>query len=146
MAKITTMLESPAFTARLRQLSPASDLAWLAALLVSISSTLVAAYLQPSEGKFWVYGGLLLRACIYLWSKNALRGRGGETIARLFAMGLVAGVLELLVDRASAPQTAHILRRRLIWSRVEPYDSPGRHPFMEENNGPSFPTSSSAAT
>ncbi len=50
------------------------------------------------------------------------------------------------LTRASAPQTAHILRRRLIWSRVEPYDSPGRHPFTEENNGPSFPTSSSAAT
>jgi hypothetical protein len=100
MAKPTSVLESPAFTARLRQLSPASDLAWLAALLAGVSSTLVAAYLQPGEGKFWVYAGLLLRTGIYLWATDALRGRGGETIRRLLALGLVAGSLELLVDWA----------------------------------------------
>jgi hypothetical protein len=100
MANPLALLESSAFTARLRQLSAASDSAWLSALLVGVSTTLVAAYLQPSEGKFWVYGGLLLRAGIYLWSADSLRGRGGETVGRLLALGLVAGALELLVDWA----------------------------------------------
>jgi hypothetical protein len=100
MGRPLAPLESPPLTARLRQLNLSSDVAWLAALLVGITFTLIAAYLQPSEGKFWVYSGLLLRAGIYLWSKDALRNRGGETIFRLFAMGLVAGTLELLVDWA----------------------------------------------
>jgi hypothetical protein len=46
--------------------------------------------------------------------------------------------------RGYAPQTAHILPGLLIWSRVEPYDSPGTYRFQEENDGPSFPTSSTA--
>jgi hypothetical protein len=46
--------------------------------------------------------------------------------------------------RACAPQTAHILPDLLIWSRGEPYDSPGTYRFTEENDGPSFPTSSTA--
>jgi hypothetical protein len=100
MPLLTPLLESPPFTGRLRQLNPASDLVWLSALLIGISTTLIAAYLHPGEGKFWVYCGLFLRTSIYLWSKDALRGRGGEAIFRLFALGLVAGTLELLVDWA----------------------------------------------
>jgi len=100
MANPTAGMESQAFAARLRQLSTASDLAWLTALLVGISTTLIAAYFQPSEGQFWVYAGLLMRAGIYLWSKDAQRGRGGETVGRLFALGIVAGALELLIDWA----------------------------------------------
>jgi len=96
----TALLRSPAFVARLRQLSPASDLAWFAALVVGVATTLIAAYLQPSEGKFWVYAGLLARTGIYLWAHDALRGRGGETLGRLLALGCVAGALELLVDWA----------------------------------------------
>jgi hypothetical protein len=49
-----------------------------------------------------------------------------------------------LLVRGYAPQTAHILPGLLIWSRVEPYDSPGTYRFQEENDGPSFPTSSTA--
>ena len=69
-----------------------------------------------------------------------------------FVALLVAFVLPIvlwalyLMTRACAPQTAHILRRRLIWSRVEPYDSPGIHPFTEENDGHSFPASSTTAS
>jgi hypothetical protein len=94
------VLESSPVAARLRQLSRASDLAWLSALLVGVGTTLIAAFLQPQEGKFWAYAGLLVRGGIYLWSKDALRGRGGEALGRLFALGLVAGALELLVDWA----------------------------------------------
>ena len=42
-------------------------------------------------------------------------------------------------SRAYAPQTAHILRGRLISSRAGPYDSPGTTRFTEENHGPVFP-------
>ena len=94
------ILESPAFTNRLRQLCLTSDLAWLAALLAGITTTLMAAQLLPHEGKFLVYVGLSARTCIYLWSWDALSGRGGEIIGRLFALGMVAGMLELLVDWA----------------------------------------------
>ena len=34
--------------------------------------------------------------------------------------------------RGCAPQTAHILPCRLIWSRAEPYDSPGTYRLTEE--------------
>jgi hypothetical protein len=107
MANLFAVLESPPFTLRLRELSRASDLAWLSALLVGISTTLIAAYLQPQDGRFWVYAGLLVRASIYLWSGDALRGRGGEAVGRLFTLGLVAGALELLVDWALSHWVAH---------------------------------------
>jgi hypothetical protein len=42
-------------------------------------------------------------------------------------------------SRAHAPQAAHILVGELIWSRVEPYDSPEIPWFMEENRGPILP-------
>src|SRR5262249_6360447 len=48
--------------------------------------------------------------------------------------------------RASAPQTAHILRPRLIWSRAEPYDSSGTGRFTEENDGPPSPAFATTAT
>ena len=96
------ILESPRFTARLAQMGPSSDVLWMCATLIGLSFTLVAAYVFPygesPSGKFWAYAGLLVRAMLYLWSKDGLRERGGETLWRLFAMGLVAGVLELMVD------------------------------------------------
>lgn len=44
------------------------------------------------------YGGLFVRSALYLRAGDAIRGRGGEAISRLFRLGLVAGVLELIVD------------------------------------------------
>ena len=49
-------------------------------------------------------------------------------------------------NRARAPQTAHILRRRLIWSSGEPYDSPGTFGITEENDGPPSPPLPTTAT
>jgi hypothetical protein len=96
------MLDDPKFLTRLRQLGPAADVVWLLALLIGLSFTLIAAYLFPynesPSGKFWAYAGLFLRAGLYAWSKDGLRDRGGEVLARLFMLGLVAGTLELLVD------------------------------------------------
>lgn len=93
-------LDRPTFRRRLGELGSASDKTWLTALSVGLAFTLVAAYLFPGspEGKLWAYAGLFVRASLYLWSGEALRGRGGETLARLFHLGLVAGVFELLVD------------------------------------------------
>jgi hypothetical protein len=89
-------LEDPRFKKRLDELSTHSDLIWFIALNVGLGFTLIAAYLSP--GKFWAYAGLFIRASLYLWSGDALRGRGGETLRRLFALGMVAGIFELLVD------------------------------------------------
>lgn len=88
------------FLRRIDELTPRSDLVWFLALNVGLGFTLVAAYVFPfsPEGKFWAYAGLFIRASAYLWSGDALRGRGGETLRRLFEMGLVAGTFELLVD------------------------------------------------
>ena len=87
---------------RLGQLNRASDRVWLLGLAAGIGCTLIAAYLFPypasASGKFWAYAGLLIRGGLYLWAGDALRGRGGETLQRLFLMGLVAGLCELLVD------------------------------------------------
>ncbi len=97
-------LEHPGFLARLSQLSPASDLAWLAALLTGVVFTLIAAfafpYPQSPSGKFWAYSGLLIRGAIFFSAGERLGGRGGETLSRLFALGLVAGAFELPIDWA----------------------------------------------
>jgi hypothetical protein len=97
-------LERPQFLTRLGQLSPASDRAWLAALLTGLVFTSVAAYgfpyPQSPSGKFWAYFGLLIRAAIFVRSGEKLKGRGGEALARLFALGLVAGAFELPIDWA----------------------------------------------
>lgn len=98
------VLEDPRFQVRLRQLGRASDLVWFAALATGISFTLIGAfffvYPESPSGKFWAYAGLFVRASLYLWSKEALHDRGGETIFRLFALGLVTGTWELLIDWA----------------------------------------------
>ncbi len=97
-------LDHPGFIARLGELGPASDRTWLAGLLTGLGLTIVAAfafsYPQSPSGKFWAYLGLMIRAAIYLASGDALRGRGGETLSRLFKLGLVAGVFELPIDWA----------------------------------------------
>ena len=88
------------FLHRVDELTSASDVIWLLALISGLTCTMAAAFIFPftPTGKFLVYATLLIRACLYLWSSEALRGRGGETIAALFKIGIVAGLFELLVD------------------------------------------------
>ena len=97
-----SQLEQLAVAERLGQLDRASDRVWAVALTTGLVCTLIAAYGFPypvsASGKFWAYAGLLVRASLYLWAGESLAGRGGETLARLFRMGLVAGAFELLVD------------------------------------------------
>lgn len=95
-----TALENARFLRHVSELSRASDLTWFAATSVGLGFTLIAAFLFPfsPSGKFWAYAGLFIRAALYLWSGEACRGRGGETLAQLFKLGVVAGIFELLVD------------------------------------------------
>ena len=92
----------PRFERCLDELSSSSDRVWLSALATGLAFTLIAAYpfAHTSSGVFWAYAGLLIRGGLYLWAGDALRGKGGETIATLFRVGLVAGLLEILVDWA----------------------------------------------
>jgi hypothetical protein len=71
-------------------------------MATGLGLTLVAAYpfAHTPSGNFCAYAGLLIRAGLYLWAGDALRGRGGETLVTLFRVGIVAGLLELLVDWA----------------------------------------------
>jgi hypothetical protein len=96
----TGLLAAPGFARRLQELSPASDVAWFAGMGTGLAFTLLAAFAFPfsEEGKFWAYAGLLIRGALYLWSDRGLKDRGGETLATLFRLGLVAGLFELLVD------------------------------------------------
>jgi hypothetical protein len=93
---------SPLFLKRLEELTKASDLVWITGMTVGLGFTLIGAYAFPfsESGKFWAYSSLFIRASLYLWSGDALRGRGGETLSRLFRLGMVAGILELLIDWA----------------------------------------------
>src|SRR4029453_15674531 len=86
----------------LDELSVSSDAVWLVALSTGLGLTLVAAYsfAHSPSGVFWAYAGLLIRGGLYFWAGDALRGRGGDTIETLFRVGLVAGLLEILVDWA----------------------------------------------
>ncbi len=97
-----SQLEQFAVAERLEQLGRPSDRVWAVGMAVGLLCTLIAAYLFPypvsASGKFWAYAGLLIRGALYLWAGDALRGRGGETLTRLFKMGLAAGLFELLVD------------------------------------------------
>jgi hypothetical protein len=96
------MIRNPQFERRLDELSPASDRLWLVALNTGLAFTLIAAYpfAHTPSGNFWAYAGLLIRGGLYLWAPDRLRGRGGETVDALFRLGLVAGLLEILIDWA----------------------------------------------
>ena len=93
---------SAGFERRLDELSRSSDSVWLVALTTGLAFTLIAAYpfAHTPSGAFWAYAGLLIRGGLYLWAGDRLRGRGGDTLETLFYVGLVAGVLEILVDWA----------------------------------------------
>jgi hypothetical protein len=94
--------DSPGFQRRLLQLSPASDRVWILAMSIGLGFTLLAAYpfAHTPSGNFWAYAGLLLRSGLYLWAGEALAERGGQVFYRLFLLGLVAGLLEILIDWA----------------------------------------------
>jgi hypothetical protein len=96
------MIRSPEFQRRLDELCPASDRLWLVALSTGLAFTLIAAYpfAHTPSGNFWAYAGLLIRGGLYVWAPDRLRGRGGETFDALFRLGLVAGLLEILIDWA----------------------------------------------
>ena len=102
MRRRSSTLEHPAFLVRVSELGPASDRTWLLGLFTGLLFTVIAAvwfsYPASMTGKFWAYAGLLIRASLYLWAGDALRGRGGEALSRLLGLGLVAGSFELLVD------------------------------------------------
>ena len=93
-------ITDPTFHRRLDELSASSDCLWLVALTTGLTFTLIAAYpfAHTASGVFWAYAGLLIRGGLYLWAGDGLRGRGGETIEMLLGLGLVAGLLEILID------------------------------------------------
>jgi hypothetical protein len=96
------VLANPRFERRMNELSPASDRVWMFGLVTGLSLTLVAAYpfAHTPSGNFFAYAGLLVRGCAYLWAEDTLRGRGGEALGTLFRVGIVAGLLEILIDWA----------------------------------------------
>jgi hypothetical protein len=97
-----TPISDPRFDQRMTELSAASDRVWMFGLVTGLSLTLVAAYpfAHTPSGNFFAYAGLLIRGCAYLWADDSLRGRGGETLGTLFRVGIVAGLLEILIDWA----------------------------------------------
>lgn len=86
------------FLLRLAELGRSSDRLWACATASGLAATLAAAFVFPASGMFWAYATVLTRSAAYLWAGDGLRGRGGESIQRLFLMGTVAGCFELLVD------------------------------------------------
>ncbi|MFN8579517.1 MAG: hypothetical protein U0163_00865 [Gemmatimonadaceae bacterium] len=94
----TSRLQHPDFLAACASLSSQSDTTWLLGLGVGLGLTLGAAYGPPGLGQVLVYLGLMVRAGLYLRAGDAQRDAGGAVIAQLFAMGLIAGVLELVID------------------------------------------------
>jgi hypothetical protein len=72
-----------------------TDLICLAGLTSGLVCTLVAAYLMPEAGRFWAYATIFSRLFLY-WGVS--RTQGGRIYADLLAMGLIAGVIELLAD------------------------------------------------
>jgi hypothetical protein len=99
---VASILSNPAFERRLDELSPSIDRIWLIGLTTGLALTLVAAYpfAHTPSGNFWAYAGLLIRAGLYLWAGDTHQGRGGDTLATLLRVGIVAGLLEILVDWA----------------------------------------------
>lgn len=98
----STILADPRLDRALDELSGAADRVWLIGVTIGLTLTLVAAYpfAHTPSGNFWAYVGLLIRGGMYLWSGDALRGKGGETLVTLLRVGIVAGLLEILIDWA----------------------------------------------
>ena len=94
------MKVSPTLSRHLDQLSPASDRIWLIGMATGLSLTMVAAFapLPAGGGTMCAYLGLLVRSALYLCASEALQTRGGVILTRLYWMGIVAGLFELIVD------------------------------------------------
>ena len=98
---MSAALDDPRLLSHLGRLGRDSDRAWALAFVLGTGLTLGAAWVAPAipfGGRFWVYTSLPARIAIFLWARRALRGRGGEVLGRLFALGLAAGLAELPVD------------------------------------------------
>jgi len=72
-----------------------TDLVCLAGLTSGLVCTLIAALAMPEAGRFWAYATILSRLLMY-W--GASRKMGGRIFAELLAMGLIAGLIEVLAD------------------------------------------------
>ena len=72
--------------------SSSTDRTWLAGMTTGLALTVVAAFapLSPTGGTMCAYAGLLIRTALYL--------RAGGVLSRLFQLGIVAGLFEILVD------------------------------------------------
>jgi hypothetical protein len=91
---------TPTFARRLDELSAASDRVWIVGMTTGLALTVLAAYapLPPMGGTALAYLSLMIRASLYLWAGSALEARGGAVLARIFQLGVVAGLFELVVD------------------------------------------------
>jgi hypothetical protein len=91
---------TPTLSRHLDELSPASDRIWLVGMATGLSLTIVAAFapLPAGGGTMCAYLGLIIRSALYLCAGEALPIRGGVILTRLFRMGIVAGLFELIVD------------------------------------------------
>ncbi len=91
---------TPAFARRLDELSAASDRVWIAGMTTGLALTVLAACapLPAMGGTALAYLSLMIRASLYLGAGSALAARGGTVLARLFQLGIVAGLFELVVD------------------------------------------------
>jgi len=94
------MKVSPTLSRHLDELSPASDRIWLTGMATGLSLTMLAAFapLPAGGGTMCAYLGLLVRSALYLCASEALQTRGGVILTRLYWMGIVAGLFELIVD------------------------------------------------
>lgn len=96
------VFENARFQNRLSELGASSDLIWFLGSSIGLGFTLIAAFLFPvsisDAGTFWAYASLLLRGGLYFSAGELISGKGGESLERLFQLGIVAGIFELLVD------------------------------------------------
>jgi hypothetical protein len=101
------LLEHEEFLEQLKTLGRESDRLVLVAGSIGVVCELIAHVLHEDSGKFWAYVALLTAPSLFLWSKERLQNRGGDVIYRLFLMGLVTGLTELLVDWALIHWVSH---------------------------------------
>ena len=119
MALKLNVLRDDNFKAHLDQPGMAADCLVLATGLIGVACEFIAHFIHQSSGKFWAYVALLISTGLFIWAKEGLKGRGGEVIWRLFQIGLVAGMLEILVDWALIDFVTH---GRLYYKSTKTWD------------------------
>ncbi|CAN5286883.1 hypothetical protein BH10PLA2_BH10PLA2_29520 [soil metagenome] len=107
MALWSGLLRDRNFRAHLDQPGWAADRLMLLVGAIGVGCEMVASIIHTPAGKFWAYLALLLSTGLFLWAKEGLAGRGGEVIWRMFQIGLIAGLLEILVDWALIDWITH---------------------------------------